>query len=172
MKRQIRATISLILCALTLFSGCKPIQPYFFAEDGNVLGKGDLSHYLDVATEIEYPDVDTPPLEEVVGAQAPLSLANSENFDVWDLTLEEATRITLTNSKVIRQLGGRITDIGSNIALSTPEGLQQGALTAVTTYDPALVESGNGTGNGSPFSGTGVEAALSEFDATLYISGN
>ncbi len=171
MQRQIREAISLGLCALTLLSGCQPLQPYFFAEDGNILGKGDLSHYLNVATDIEYPDVDAPPLEEVVGAQAPLSLNNSENFDVWDLTLEEATRIMLTNSKVLRQLGGRISDIGSNLAVSTPEGLQQGALTAVTTYDPALVESGNGTGTGSSFSGTGVEAALSEFDATLDAAG-
>ena len=85
MKRQIRATISLGLCALTLLSGCQPTQPFFFAEDGNILGKGDLSHYLNVATDIEYPDVDAPPLEEVVGAQAPLSLSNSDNFDVWDL---------------------------------------------------------------------------------------
>lgn len=167
MKRQFRETISLILCVLTLFAGCKPTQPYFFAEDGNILGKGDLSHYLNVATEIEYPDVNLMPLDEVSGAQAPLSLANAENFDVWDITLEEVTRITLTNSKVIRQLGGRISDANSNIALTTPETLQQGAANAVTTYDPALVESGNGTGTGSPYSGTGVEAALSEFDAIL-----
>lgn len=167
MKRQTRTVISLVLCSLTLASGCKPTQPFFFAEDGNILGKGDLSHYINVATEIEYPDVDSLPLDEVTGAAAPLTLANSEHFDVWDITLEEVTRITLTNSKVIRQLGGRISDGGSNIAVATPETLQQGAANAVTTFDPALVESGNGTGTGSPFSGTGVEAALAEFDATL-----
>jgi outer membrane protein TolC len=167
MKRQTRNAISLVLCSLTLASGCKPTQPFFFAEDGNILGKGDLSHYLNVATEIEYPDVDALPLEEVTGAVAPLTISNSENFDVWDITLEEVTRITLTNSKVIRQLGGRISDGGSNIAVATPETLQQGAANAVTTYDPALVESGNGTGTGSQYSGTGVESALSEFDATL-----
>ena len=167
MQRQIRASISLLLCALTLLSGCKPTQPFFFAEDGNILGKGDLSHYLNVATDLEYPDVDSLPLDEVSGAQAPLTLTNSENFDVWDLTLEEATRIMLTNSKVMRQLGGRISDGGSNIAVATPEVLTQNPGAAITVYDPALVESGNGTGTGSPFSGTGVEAALSEFDATL-----
>jgi outer membrane protein TolC len=166
MKRQTRSIISLLLCVLTLASGCKPTQPYFFAEDGNILGKGDLSHYVNVATDIEYPDVDSMPLDEVSAAHAPLTLANSENFEVWDLTLEEITRITLTNSKVIRQLGGRISDGGSNIAVATPEVLQQGAANAVTTFDPALVESGAGTGS-SQFSGTGVEAALSEFDAIL-----
>lgn len=167
MKRQTRNVISLVMCSLTLASGCKPTQPFFFAEDGHILGKGDLSHYLNVATEIEYPDVDSQPLDEVTGASAPLTITNSENFDVWDITLEEVTRITLTNSKVIRQLGGRISDGGSNIAVATPETLQQGAANAITTYDPALVESGNGTGTGSQYSGTGVESALSEFDATL-----
>ncbi|TWU28588.1 TolC family protein [Bythopirellula polymerisocia] len=167
MNRQIRATLSLGLCVLTLLPGCHPTQPYFFAEDGKVFGTGDLSHYLDVATELEYPDVDACPIDEVTGTQAPLTLSNSENFDIWELTLEDVTRITLTNSKVMRSLGGRITDSGSNIALSTPEILVQNAANALTVYDPAIVETGNGTGTGSPFSGTGVEAALSEFDATL-----
>lgn len=126
MKRQTRTVISLVLCSLTSASSCKPTQPFFFAEDGNILGKGDLSHYINVATDIEYPDVNSLPLDEVTEAAAPFTLTNSENFDVWDITLEEVTRITLTNSKVIRQLGGRISDGGSNIAVSTPETLQQG----------------------------------------------
>lgn len=167
MNRQTRATISLGLCVLTLLPGCTPKQPYYFAEDGKVFGTGDLSHYLNVATEIEYPDVDSCPIDDVAGAKAPLTISNSENFDVWDLTLEEATRIMLTNSKVMRQLGGRITDSGSNIAVSSPSLLTQNGAAASTVYDPALVESGNGTSTGSAFSGTGVEAALSQFDATL-----
>ena len=167
MNRQIRSSTSLALCVMLLVSGCKPIQPFFFQEDGNLLGKGDLSHYMDIATDIEYPDVNACSIDEVCSAQAPLTVANAENFDVWDLTLEEVTRVTLTNSKVIRQLGGRISDGGSNIAGATPETLQNNPGGAVTTFDPALVESGNGTGTGSQLSGTGVEAALSEFDAVL-----
>ncbi len=167
MSRQIRSTTSLALCALLLISGCKPVQPFFFKEDGKLLGTGDLSHYMDIATDIEYPDVHTSSLDEVQSAAAPLTLANSENFDVWDLTLEEVTRITLTNSQVVRQLGGRITDGGANISNAVPETLQNNPGAAVTTYDPALVESGNGTGTGNQFSGTGVESALSQFDAVL-----
>jgi len=167
MNGQIRSSTSLALSCLLLVSGCKPIQPFFFQEDGNLLGHGDLSHYMDIATDIEYPDVQQCSLDEVNSAHAPLTIANSENFDVWDLTLEEVTRITLTNSQVIRQLGGRITDGGSNISGATPETLQNNPGGAVTTYDPALVESGNGTGTGNQFSGTGVESALSEFDAIL-----
>ncbi len=167
MTRQIRSFTSLSLCVLTLASGCQPTQPFFFSQDGNLLGPGDLSHYMDIATQIEYPDVCVPTLDEVYGTQAPLTLANAENFEMWDLTLEEVTRITLANSQVIRQLGGRISDGGSNIAATTPETLQLNAGNVTTSYDPALVESGNGAGTGSPLSGTGVEAALAEFDAQL-----
>ena len=167
MNRQIRSSISFTLCLIMLASGCKPIQPFFFKEDGNRGGPGDLSHYMDVATDIEYPDVNEPSLDEVCAAQAPLTIANAENFNVWDLTLEEVTRVTLTNSQVIRQLGGRISDAGSNIAGAVPETLQNNPSGAVTTYDPSLVETGNGTSTGSQLSGTGVEAALSEFDAVL-----
>ena len=167
MNRQTRSFTSLWLCVLILASGCQPMQPFFFSEDGKLSGPGDLSHYMDVATQIEYPDVHVATLDEVHGAQAPLTLANADNFQMWDLTLEEVTRITLVNSQVIRQLGGRISDGGSNIAATTPETLTQNAGNVATSYDPALVESGNGTATGSPFSGTGVEAALSEFDAQL-----
>ncbi len=165
MNRHIRSTISMALCVLMLVSGCKPTQPFFFQEDGNLLGPGDLSHYMDIATDVEYPDVNEASLDEVTFTQAPLTIANAENFQVQDFTLEEVTRITLTNSQVIRQLGGRITDNGSNIAQATPETLQNNPNGAITTYDPSLVETGNGTGTGSQLSGTGVEAALAEFDA-------
>jgi outer membrane protein TolC len=161
MNRQLRNATSLGLCLLTLVSGCTPTQPFYFKEDG------DLSHYMDVATEVEYPDVTTPVIAEVDAAQAPFTLANAENFTYQDLTLEEATKITLQNSQVMRNLGGRITDFGQNISTTTPETLALAPANAVTTYDPALSESGYGGNTGSQFSGTGVEAALAEFDAQL-----
>ncbi len=167
MNRQTRSLTSLTLCILTLASGCQPTQPFFFSKGGKSSCPGDLSYYKDVATQIDYPDVNVSTLNEVYGTQEPLSLANAESFDMWDLTLEEVTRIALANSQVIRQLGGRIADGGSNIAATTPETLQRNAAGAQTSYDPALVESGNGTGTGSALSGTGVEAALSQFDAQL-----
>ncbi len=161
MNRQFRSATSLGLCVLTLVSGCTPTQPFYFKEDG------DLSHYMDVATDVEYPDVNTPAIDDVQSAQAPLTLANAANFQMWDLSLEEVTQITLKNSQVIRQLGGRISDGGQNISTTAPETLTLGAPNATTTFDPALVESGYGGNTGSQFSGTGVEAALAEFDAQL-----
>ncbi len=161
MNRRLQVSTTWCLCVLTLASGCRPTQPFFYKEDG------DLSHFMNVATDIEYPDVNEAPLDDVAGAKAPLTLANAENFVIWDITLEEVTRITLENSQVIRQLGGRISDQGQNIATATPEGLTSQPDAAVTAYNPALVESGYGGNTGSQFSGTGVEAALSEFDAQL-----
>jgi len=161
MNRQNRSILSIALCILMLSTGCQPTQPFFFSKDR------DLSHYVNVATSIEYPDVNEPSLDEVAYAHPPITLANAEDFVMWELTLQEVTRITLENSDVIRDLGGRIVDGGSNIANTTPEILTQNAGGAVTSYDPALVETGNGTGTGNPNSGTGVEAALSEFDARL-----
>ena len=149
--------LRVLLCCAMLATGCTPTQPFYFMEDG------DLSHYVDVATAIEYPDVEEPSLDEVTGAMAPLTLANAESYEMWDLTLEEATRITLCNSQVMRQLGG-------TVAENAPETLSRTLISSVavtTTYDPALVETATGTAFGSQFSGTGVEAALSEFDAQL-----
>ena len=39
----------LLLLAAALATGCSPTQPFYFFEDG------DLSHYVGVATNIEYP---------------------------------------------------------------------------------------------------------------------
>ena len=94
--------LALVLSASILATGCQPQQPFYCKEDG------DLSHYLDVATEIEYPDVDEPSLDEVELRSAPLTLKNTDNYEMWDLSLEEAVRITLCNSQVMRQLGARV----------------------------------------------------------------
>ena len=62
MNHRCRKTWALVLSASILATGCQPQQPFYCQEDG------DLSHYLDVATEIEYPDVHEPSLDEVNNA--------------------------------------------------------------------------------------------------------
>ena len=101
MNRQYRKFWSWLLIASMLASGCAPQQPFYCREDG------DLSHYLDVATEIEYPDVEEPSLCEVQNTLPPLTLKNTENYEIWDLPLSEVVHITLCNSQVMRQLGVR-----------------------------------------------------------------
>jgi len=157
MNRQFRKFWSLLLSASLLASGCAPQQPFYCREDG------DLSHYLGVATDIEYPDVEEPSLCEVNNTLPPLTLKNTDDYQVWDLPLAEVMRITLCNSQVMRQLGGRV-------ASTAPETISRTLVSPVavtTTYDPALVETVTGLSVGSPFQGSGPEAALSEFDAQL-----
>jgi outer membrane protein TolC len=161
MKQPLRKFLSLVLSASVVGTGCQPTQPFFFREDG------DLSHYLDVATDIEYPDVEEPTLDEVNGTLPPLTLKNTDSYEMWDLTLEEAVRITLSNSQVMRTLGGRVTSPGINSSVETLSRNILNPVATTTTYDPALVESGVGAPDGTQFSATGVEAALSEFDARL-----
>ena len=142
MSRQLKPCVALLLIAVIVLTGCHPTQPFYFREDG------DLSHYLDHATDFEYPDVETCVLPDVQHAQAPLTISNPEFSEIWDITLEECISIALQNSKVIRNLGG-VTPFGFADALVGRSGQN-------TIYDPAI-------------SGTGVEAALSDFDALFRI---
>jgi len=140
----------LILCGILGWAiggavGCRPQQPFFFNEDG------DLSHYIGKATEIEYPDVETSSLDEATHAIRPFSLENPDPSQIWELSLEEATRIALTNSKVIRQLPS---PGFSSTLLSSPDAVP-------TIYDPALMEANPRFG---------VAAALAAFDAQFSAS--
>jgi outer membrane protein TolC len=97
----------------------------------------------------------------VVNTLPPLTLRNTENYEMWDLPLEEVVRITLCNSQVLRQVGVRIQS-------TVPETISRTLISPVaitTAYDPALTETVTGQSVGSPFQGSGPEAALSEFDA-------
>lgn len=157
MNRQSRTIMSWVLIVTTVITGCAPQQPFYCREDG------DLSHYLDVATQIEYPDVEEPSLCEVQNTLPPLTLKNAENYEIWDLPLSEVIHITLCNSQVMRQ--SFVQRVGA-----APDTLSRTLVTpgvVQTSYDPALAETVTGLSVGSPFQGTGPEAALSEFDAQL-----
>ncbi len=128
-------------------TGCRPQQPYYLFEDG------DLSHYIGQATQIEYPDAHVESLDEVAidGQQnRPFTLQNPDQLDPTPLSLQEAVRNALLNSKVLRQLGGQV--------LTSPEAITRAPDALATVYDPALAES-------HPQYGT--EAALAAFDAQL-----
>ncbi|HUS40828.1 MAG TPA: transporter, partial [Pirellulales bacterium] len=113
-----------------LLTGCHPTQPFFFGEDG------DLSHFVDRAGEISYPDVEVEGLPEANFTAQPLTLANADFENFWELTLNEAVKIALSNSKVLRNLGGRV-DVQTDQLLRNPDGIQ-------TIYNPALQETGTG----------------------------
>jgi outer membrane protein TolC len=153
MKRRVH-TIWAILASLVIAQfGCRPQQPFYLREDG------DLSHYLGVATEIDYPEVEASTLADVTEALPPYTLENMDIASYWDLTLEETIQTALCNSKVFRSLGGRFVSSAFNNRAQTgeaPDAITLGADQVRTIYDPAIVET-------TPF--TGVENALSAFDA-------
>lgn len=101
--------------------------------------------YLPYAQQIEYPDACPEHLGslDVSQTQAPPSLRDPEDTEKWDMTLEEATRIALANSQVIRDIGGRV--------VASPD-------VSRTIFDPAIQEA---------HPRLGVEAALAAFDAQL-----
>lgn len=148
MRRRLQWVWVWLTCAATLSSGCAPTQPFFFHEDG------DLSHYKDVATEIEFPDVCQPPLADAASSLAPLSIRNFDDLAPWELTLDEAVHTALANSKVIRQ----VNTSAISPVVPQPDSILRSPDAFPTIYDPAIQES-NPT--------TGVEGALSDFDAQL-----
>ena len=146
MSRQYPLLIAAIAACFIILAGCQPQQPFYFHEDP------ELSHYKGVATEIEYPDVDSCTLGDVQGAIRPFSLQNNQPKEVWDLKLEDAIRNALTNNKIMRTIGGQVQ--------GPPEFITRAGETP-SIYDPALAES-------NPRSG--VEAALSAFDTQFSLS--
>jgi len=155
MSRQFSTLCVVLVGALAVAAGCSPQQPFYFHEDG------DLSHYIGKATEIEYPDVEAASLDEVTGAMPPLTLENPDPAEYWELTLEEAMRIALDNSKVIRSLSmGRFRSGPGSLGSVLPDYLQTSPDAAMTVYYPALHETGTLYGRYPQ----GVEAALAAFD--------
>ena len=161
MSRQFQAFWTAITSIAVVLSGCAPQQPFYFYEDG------DLSHYVGMATELEHPDLEECSDMAGQGTMPPLTLENVNFDETWDLKLEDAVKITLENSRVMRTLGGRLTPGGPRPSTqgqtdgqitATPGAVLSQPLAIQTVYDPAIIESG-------PQSG--VEAALSEFDAQL-----
>ena len=137
-------TALFVMLAL-LLAGCQPQQPFYLKNVDD-----DQAYYRGVATEIEYPDLETEQLPDVTEALHPTSLQNREEQEIWNLSLEEAMRIALMNNRVMRNIGGQVQ--------GPPDFIARNPELAPTIYDPAIAESNPRTG---------PEAALSAFDAQL-----
>ena len=154
MSRHWRAFWAVLLSILTL-TGCTPSRTFYFHEDG------ELSYYKGMATNIEFPDVESATLADVTHTLPPPTLRNIEDYQFWDLCLQDAIQTTLTNSKVVRLLRG-----GSAVG-TIPDGLLAAPEQSPTVYDPAIQQANPGIGGRQ---GGGVESALSAFDAQLAAS--
>lgn len=136
--------IALVCCANV---GCRSDQanepdlyyPEMHKTADETLSVGDFAK---TAMEIEYPDLPREQTADWYYSSCEHVLPPNKR-KTWELQLEQAVRMALARSQVIRDLGGTVVD--------TPE--------AVTTvFDPAIRET-------DPT--FGVQAALSRFDAQL-----
>jgi outer membrane protein TolC len=113
--------------------------------------KATADYFEDVATRIEYPDVQEPLADSVVTTLEPRTLDAPRKDEVWDIPLQEAIHIALRNNRIIRT---RNEFLAGGQLFNNPLG-------APSVYDPAIRESG------VLFGGRGVESALAAFDTTL-----
>lgn len=167
--------VALTALALML-AGCYPTRPFYLND------RGDLSYYIDQATDIEYPDVDVASLEEVTQAPRPITVVDPDFQSFMDLSLEECVSISLQNSKVLRGYGTPNLQ-GSRVAPGV-DTLANGPAAAGTLYNVAVRETEPGfigqpgqisnpsnilTNTGLDVN-QGVEAALADFDTQFTAS--
>jgi len=103
--------------------------------------------YHAIATQIEYPQVNQCcHTNDDWAAIEPLTLTTTAEPEYWDVELEEVVQLALSQSKILRDLGGTI--------LQSPASVP-------TYWDPALQETDPQLG---------IDAALSAFDAQFSTS--
>ena len=166
----------LVMLLAVLFTGCYPTKPFYLND------RGDLSHYIDRATDIEYPDVDVASLDEVTQAPRPITVIDPDFTSFMDLTLEQCVGIALQNSKVLRGYG--TPNLQGFAVAPGIDNLINGPAAAGTFYNVAVRESEPGfigtpgqisnpanilTNTGLD-SNQGVEAALADFDTQFTAS--
>lgn len=139
--RKLRSNRALKWCcvALVASTGCTSVKKFNFSDSW----ENSPSYHDSIATKIEYPNVRSSLVPQIAAAPAPLTLENPADLVTQDLLLNDAIQIALSNSDILRTLGGSV--------VQAPAGTR-------TNFDPALVET-------NPFQG--VEAALSAFDAQV-----
>lgn len=166
-------SVLFLAMAVSALLGCNPQQPVYRH------GGGSLAHYLEKATDIEYPDVEMQPLDEVTQAHAPITVGDNHFDSFWDLSLEEALSTALQNNKLIRGYG--TPGLQDNRVAPGVDNLANGVNQAGSLYNVAIRESepgiigtpgqitppGNIPTNTSLDVNQGVESALAEFDAQL-----
>ncbi len=135
-----RSLVWSLLACLMLAEGCR-------LRDENAFKTCGDECYRAMASQIEYPAVSQCSATDADWASAePVTLTSPTDIKYRDMTLQEAVQIALTQSKVIRDLGGSV--------LRSPAQVE-------TFWDPAAVETDPRFG---------IDAALSAFDAQLSAS--
>jgi outer membrane protein TolC len=144
MHERLRKYLSLILASSMLLpGGCalKDSTPFKSSAPSGT--------YEAVASQIEYPSESSctqSSSDESISAPKPWTIQTEGTPQYWDMSLEEAIKITLQNSRVLRDLGGAV--------VRAPDSTR-------TQMDPAAVETDPRVG---------VETALSNYDAQFSTS--
>ncbi|MFN3149185.1 TolC family protein [Bremerella sp.] len=147
LRRYTHWLVVLSTCMTTGLSGClHPCWNNYDCPDPPAYDECLISEYADRGLKIEDPVPSVCEDEDWLEIPDSPDAINPDNIDLeagyWDLSLEEAVRLALQNSQVMKDLGG---------VLRSPEAL-------VSMYDPAIVYTDGRFGE---------EAALSAFDATF-----
>jgi outer membrane protein TolC len=128
---------ALFLAFLMALQGCTGSRRFAFQEP-----KG-ASYFQNYATQIEYPNVQSALTPEASQTAAPLTTDNPAEIPAWEMSLDEAVKLALQRSDIMRNLGASVV---------------QAPAASRSRFDPTLVET-------NPLGG--VEAALSAFDAQV-----
>jgi outer membrane protein TolC len=151
MRSRCRALPRITAILIAVLGGCsaspKPLT---------YLGHADLEYYKGLSTKIDFPDKTGPDNATAIASQEPPLLRTPRKDQVWDLSLGQAIRIALQNNKIIRTRDQFL--LPRNPLVSNPEQVP-------SVFDPAVQDTG------ILFGQRGVEAALSDFDATLSVNG-
>ncbi len=120
--------------------GCSPRRPFNFRDTW----ESAPSYFKTVATEIEYPNVQSYLAPESADVPEPFRLENPVELPARELLLQDAINYALNNAEVLRSLNASV--------------VQFNPLGFVTKQSPGLAEADPQFG---------VEAALSAFDANV-----
>ncbi|MCA9240880.1 MAG: TolC family protein [Planctomycetales bacterium] len=137
-----RKSLRLLLAVAVLLPGCRSPKTAFKAH----AARAPEDYYATAAADIDYPAINDCSVQACsagLDSLPPRTLASTESASYRDITLDQVIQQGLANSKVLRDLGAAV--------LRSPD-------STITSYDPAVVETD---------ASTGVEAALSAFDAQL-----
>ena len=160
-RRRLRRFLG--CCALAALPGCAAVGVDPQAEpELSYLGDADLVSHEERGPKISYPAGVENDVRPLLNAGRPRTVEEMAKADVWDLPLEEAVKIALSNSDILRTLAprGGVTGASFNTAaLANPD-------FAPSLFDPAIAQTGVLFGN------RGVEAALADFDANFTSSLN
>jgi len=128
--------VGLLIVAMTTLPACR-------VRHHDRLLDEDLSHYVQAASDIEYPEVGHLDDSEHVVTPEPFQIQDYQQAEFWDLSVQDVIQLALANSDVLRDLGGTV--------LRSPSTMR-------TTLEPAIQETDPRFG---------IEAALSAFDTDL-----